>query len=208
MREPVSRGDLLCNLILSLGPLSLPPSRAGGEWVGLPSHEPRDRPRGFSLLPVIPPKSPSPVNRGRRGVTGRQRTRTLAQEVFMEVFRFRSVAKDSPSKPVTALVGLERWRGFCGGRQTLNIEAAAVAAVHSGFGLWPRSQDGGWGLAGHSSCAVMICGRPGFGKHGCTSILWFRTRVRLHRTLVVARRRRRSMLNLLVRLVTLTGTQR
>jgi hypothetical protein len=47
-------------------------------------------------------------------VTGRQRTRTLAQEVFVDVFRFRSVVKDSPPKAVTALAGLERWRGFCG----------------------------------------------------------------------------------------------
>ena len=55
----------------------------------------------------------------------------------------RSVANASSSNAVTGLVGLERWRGFCGGGQALNIEAAAAAAVQASFGFWPRSQDGG-----------------------------------------------------------------
>jgi hypothetical protein len=97
----------------------------------------------FGLLPVIPPKSPSRVNRGRRGVIrSASRTRTLAQQSSSKFLDW-SVAKDSSSKAVTALAGLERWRGFCGGGQTLNIEAAAVAAVQASFRLWPRSQDGG-----------------------------------------------------------------
>lgn len=99
----------------------------------------------FGLLPVIPPKSPSLVNRGRRGVIGRRAARGRWLKKSSSKFLDWSVAKDSPSKAVTALMGLERWRGFCGGGQTLNIEAAAVAAVQAGFGLWPRSHDGGSG---------------------------------------------------------------
>ena len=137
---------------------SLPPSRAGGEWVGLPSKRAKWPAAWLSLLPVIPPKSPSLVNRGRRGVIRSAAHADVGSRSLNGSSPFRDVAKSSTSKPVTALAMLERWRGFCGDRSGFQVRADAPAANKTDLRLWPRSQDGGW-VSGHSSCEVMICGR-------------------------------------------------
>ena len=88
----------------------------------------------------------------------------------MEVFRSGASPRTSASKAVTALVGLERWRGFCGGGQTLNIEAAAVAAVQVRLRALASVARRRLEMTSHSSCVGMICDRSrGFENYGWTA---------------------------------------
>ena len=109
-----------------------------------------------------PPEVPLTCESGAQGgdPVGSARGRWLKKSSWKS--SDRSVAKDSSSKAVTALVGLERWRGFCGDGQTLNIEAAAVAAVQASFRLLASVARRRLEMTGHSSCVGMICDRPGF----------------------------------------------
>ena len=124
-----ARGELLRNLILSLEPPSLPPSRAGGGWVGWLSNKPRGRPRGLRCLPFIPTQSPSRVNRGRSWDEWMRRRGRWLKKCSSE-YPDQGGRQIAPSKPVTALAGLERWRGFCAVDQWCRLggEINAVAA--------------------------------------------------------------------------------
>ena len=81
--------------------------------------------------------------------------RPTAQEVCA-VFK-SGCSQDRVSKPVTAVVRLERWRGFCGKLGCRTNQARHRSGDRPRFRVvWPRSQDGGCSgcAAGHSSCAV------------------------------------------------------
>ena len=108
-----------------------------------------------------PPEVPLTCESGAEGgdPVGSARGRWLKKSSWK--FSDQERRQVSPSKAVTALMGLERWRGFCGGGQTLKIEAAAVAAVRLGLRALASVARRRLGTTGYSSCFGMICDRAG-----------------------------------------------
>ena len=96
---------------------SLAPAFTGGRGVGgVPVKQAKESAAWPSLLPFIPTQSPSRVNRGRSGDKWtRRRGRWL--KMFSSEFSDQGGRQIEPSKPVTVLMILERWRGFCAAGQ-------------------------------------------------------------------------------------------
>ncbi len=132
------RGVLLRCRILSLEPPSLPPSRAGGGWVGCLSNKRGVRPRGLRCIPFIPTQSPSRVNRGRSGDKWMRRRgrwlRKSSSDFMDQGCQQRSVLKTRDSAHAFGALARVLW----------GMRALALAD-------------------GHSSCEVVICGRSRIG---------------------------------------------
>jgi hypothetical protein len=89
---------------------SLAPALTGGRGVGGVALTSQEAAAWLSLLPLIPPKSPSPLLGGGGEMNGNSGAAAGSRSLVCR--SCRNYGFNVLSKLVTALVTLERWRGF------------------------------------------------------------------------------------------------
>ena len=148
---------------------SLAPALTGGRGVGgVACHTSQGAGRVAFAAAGHPPEVPLTCESGARGVNGRQRRGRWLKKCSSE-YPDQGASPIAPSKPVTALAVLERWRGFCGDRRTpeCRVERVSELRVESrrrqSDSVSAEDQRRGGDAprrSSHSSCELMICGRP------------------------------------------------